>query len=302
MTQDLPLPGAVKAYPEPDADDVRELLIDWCGAEAEDTDDAVKALGALDLAARETADRLYQSIAADMGGRKWLSWPKVAGPHPLLGLYPLLAAVPDMLAYHRDRGIDEELSRRLLLDVGEKLRLNRRIYGRAGLDVANWFTGHVRGSLYQLGRLQFCVEGEDPNPFVGMHIRGEGGPLTLDAVRDSVEWALEFFPAVFPERYDGPEDLVFKCESWLLDPQLRDWLPERSNITGFGALFDLEGPGGPAGNRTDLWRFVFARTEDTPVEQLPQDNTLQRSVLAGIKADVPWRSRLGRLNLARLGL
>lgn len=302
MTQDLPQPGAVKAYPEPDAADVSELLLDWCGADAEDADDAVKGVERLDDDARELADRLYQSIAADMGGKKWLSWPKVTEPHSLLGLYPLLAAVPDMLAYHRERGVDEDLSRKVLFDVGEKLRLNRRIYGKAGLDVANWFTGHVRGALYQLGRLQFCVEGPDPEPFVGMHIRGEGGPLTLDAVRDSTEWALEFFPAVFPERYDGPEDLVFKCESWLLDPQLRDWLPERSNIPGFGALFDLEGDGGPVGNRTDLWRFVFMRTEDTPVEELPQENTLQRSVLAGIKADVPWRSRLGTLNLNRLGL
>lgn len=302
MTQDLPLPGAVKAYPEPDAADVRELLLDWCGAETEDADDAAKALGALDPEARETADRLYQSIAADMGGRKWLGWPKPPQEHPLLGLYPLLAAVPDMLAFHRERGIDEDLSRKVLSDIGEKLRFNRRIHGRAGLDVANWFTGHVRGALYQLGRLQFCVEGPDPKPFVGMHIRGEGGPLTLDAVRDSVEWALEYFPTVFPERYDGPEDMVFMCESWLLDPQLRDWLPERSNIPGFGALFDLQGPGDPAGNRSDLWRFVFGRPEDTPVEQLPQDNTLQRSVMAGIEADVPWRNRFGRLNLARLGL
>lgn len=302
MTQDLPLPGAVKAYPEPDAADVRELLLDWCGAETEDADDAAKAIGALDPDARETADRLYQSILADMGGRKWLTWPKISEAHPLQGLYPLLAAIPDMLAYHRERGVDEELSRRLMLDVGEKLRLNRRIYGRAGLDVAHWFTGHLRGALYQLGRLQFCVEGADPHPFVGMHIRGEGGPLTLDAVRDSVEWALEFLPAVFPDRYDGPEDLVFKCESWLLDPQLRDWLPERSNITGFAALFDIEAAVGTEGNRTDLWRFVFARTADTPVEALPQDNTLQRSVRAGIEAGVPWRGRLGRLDLTKLGL
>ncbi|GAA2132818.1 acyltransferase domain-containing protein [Glycomyces algeriensis] len=302
MTQDLPLPGAVKAYPEPDAAAVRELLIDWCGAETEDADDAAKALGALDPDARETADRLYQSIVADMGGRKWLTWPKASQEHPLLGAYPLLAAIPDMLAYHREHRVDEDLSRRLLLDIGEKLRLNRRIYGRAGLDVAHWFTGHLRGSLFQLGRLQFCVEGDDANPFLGVHIRGEGGPLTLDAVSDSVEWALEFFPAVFPERFDGPEDLVFKCESWLLDPQLRDWLPERSNITGFAALFDIEAAVGAEGNRTDLWRFVFARTEDTPVAELPQDNTLQRSVLAGIEAGVPWRGRLGRLNLARLGL
>ncbi|WP_051704291.1 acyltransferase domain-containing protein [Glycomyces sp. NRRL B-16210] len=302
MTEELPPPGAVAAYPEPDAATVRELLLDWCGAEPEDADAAVAGLAALDAASRELADRLYQSIAADMGGRKWLPWPTVTEPHSLLGLFPLLAAVPDMLAYHRERGVDEDLSRRVLADLGEKLRFNRRLYGKAGLDVANWFTGHVRGSLYQLGRLQFCVEGPDPKPFVGMHIRGEGGPLTLDAVRDSVEWALEFFPAVFPERYGGPEDMAFVCESWLLDPQLRDWLPEHSNIPGFGALFDLEGPGDAAGARNSVWRFVFSRTEDTPAETLPQENTLQRSVLAGIKADVQWRNRFGRLDLARLGL
>ncbi|MCC3762087.1 acyltransferase domain-containing protein [Glycomyces sp. TRM65418] len=302
MTQELPKAGAVEPYPEPDADAVRDLLLDWCGAEPEDAEDAAAGLAALDGEARELADRCYQSIAADMGGKKWLAWPKPPEAHPLLGLYPLLAAVPGMIRFHRERGVDEDLSRRLLTDVGEKLRLNRRLHGRAGLDVANWFTGHVRGALYQLGRLQFCVEGPEPKPFVGVHIRGEGGPLTLDAVRDSVEWALEFFPTVFPERYDGPDDLVFMCESWLLDPQLRDWLPERSNIPGFGALFDLEGPGDPAGNRSDLWRFVFNRTEDTPVEELPRDNTLQRSVLAGIEAGVPWRNRSGRLNLARLGL
>jgi hypothetical protein len=302
VTQDLPLPGAVEPYPEPGAADVRELLLDWCGADPADAEDAVAGLAALDGGARETADRLYQSIAADMGGHKWLPWPPAPADHPLLGLYPLLAAVPGMLAFHAGKGVDEDLSRRVLADLGEKLRLNRRLHGRAGLDVANWFTGHVRGALYQLGRLQFCVEGDGPNPVVGMHIRGEGGPLTLDAVRDSVEWALEFFPAVFPEHYGGPEDLVFTCHSWLLDPQLRDWLPERSNVPGFGALFDLEGPGDPAGNRADLWRFVFARPADTPVEELPQDNSLQRAILAGIKADVPWRNRLGRLDLARLGL
>ncbi|MFB9659479.1 acyltransferase domain-containing protein [Glycomyces mayteni] len=302
MTQELPQAGAVRAYPAPGAAAVRELLLDWCGADADDADDAVRALGALDGPALELADRLYQGIAADMGGVKWLSWPKPPAAHPLLGLFPLLAAVPDMLAFHAERGVDEDLSRRLLGDVGEKLRLNRRLYGRAGLDVAHWFTGHVRGSLYQLGRLQFCVEGEGPAPYVGVHIRGEGGPLTLDAVRDSVEWALEFLPAVFPERYAGPGDLALGCHSWLLDPQLRDWLPERSNIPGFAELFALEGDGDPAGNRSDLWRFVFGRSEDTPVEKLPLDNTLQRSVMAGIEAGVQWRNRFGRLDLSRLGL
>ncbi|THV28306.1 acyltransferase domain-containing protein [Glycomyces paridis] len=302
MTQDLPQPGAVKAYSAPDAADVRELLLDWCGALPEDADDAVAALAALDADAVEGADRRYQSIVADMGGTQWIPWPRSPEAHPLLGLFPVLAAVPDMLAFHRAHGVDEDLSRKVLADLGEKLRLNRRLHGHAALDVAPWFTRHLRGSLYQLGRLQFGVEGPGPKPFAGMHIRGEGGPLTREAVRESVEWAMEFFPAAFPDRYAGPDDLEFVCESWLLDPRLREWLPERSNIPGFGALFDLQGEGDPAGNRSDLWRFVFGRTEDTPVEDLPGDNTLQRSVMAGIKAGVTWQNRRGRLNLHRLAL
>lgn len=300
MTQDLPLPGAVKAYPDLDAAAVRELLLDWCGADPEDADAAALAVG--DAASREYEDRCYQSILADMGGRKWLPWPKPPAERPLAGLFPVLAAVPAMLEYHRGRGVDEELSRRVLADVGEKLRLNRRLFGRPGLDVAHWFSAHVRGTLYQLGRLQFCLEGAGERPHLGVHIRGEGGPLTLDAVRDSAEWALEFFPTVFPEHFAGPDDMAFYCESWLLDPQLRDWLPERSNIPGFAALFQLEGEPNPEGNRSDLWRFVFARPEDTPLGELPEDNSLQRAVLAGIKADVPWSNRLGRLDLTRLGL
>jgi hypothetical protein len=289
--------------PTVEPDTVRELLLDWCGADRDDADDAAAAADRLDDAGIELADRMYQSIAADMGGRKWLTWPKAPEAHPLLGLYPVLAAVPLMLDVHRGHGVDEAMSRRLLQDVGEKLRLNRRMYGRAGLDTAFWFTGHVRGALYQLARLQFCCSGPGASPLIGLHIRGEGGPLTTDAVRDSVSQATAFFPTVFPELYSGADDLEFTCTSWLLDPQLRDWLPERSNILKFAALFDLVGPTSHPGTNghDDVWRFVFARTPDAPVEELPADNTLQRSVLAGVKADVDWQVPLGRLDLARLG-
>ncbi|GAB3649945.1 hypothetical protein GCM10028833_18450 [Glycomyces tarimensis] len=294
--------------PLPDAAEVAELLLDWCGADPEDAEVAAAAVADLDDDLLEQADRRYQSIAADMGGRLWVRWPKspedrgTAGH--LLGLYPVLAAVPLMLEFHRERGVDEALSRLVLADVGEKLRLNRRLHGRPGLDVAFWFTAHVRGTIYQLGRLQFCMEGTTAMPRMGLHIRGEGGPLTPEAVRDSVEQALEFFPAAFPEQFPPDRSMTFMCSSWLLDPQLRDWLPERSNILKFGALFDLVGPPNyaNAGGHDDIWRFVFARTPDVPLEELPTDNTLQQSVMAGLKAGVEFQTRLGGLNRQRLGV
>ncbi|THV39511.1 acyltransferase domain-containing protein [Glycomyces buryatensis] len=306
VNSELPAEGSIRPFPVLTSEEVRELLLDWCGADPEDARAAAEAVGEVygsDL--RRWADRCYQSIAADMGGRMWKQWPK--GPEHqsdaghLLGLYPLLAAVPLMLDIHRERGVDEEHSKLILADIGEKLRLNRILYGRAGLDVAFWFTAHVRGSLYQLGRLQFCMEGTVGAPRIGLHIRGEGGSLAPEIVRDSLRQALEFFPAAFPEHFGKGRFPEFMCTSWLLDPQLRDWLPEHSNILRFGKLFDLVAPGNEGGH-DDIWRFVFARAPETPMDQLPADNTLQRSVLAGLKAGVEWRSRAGGLSRERLGL
>ncbi len=308
MTDDLPPAGAVPPLPKPDPERVRELLLDWCGADPEDALAAAEAVSGLDGELLALAGRMHHSIAEDMGGRLWRRWPKPSpdspDPERLLGLYPLLAAVPLMLDFHRGIGVDEDGSRLVLQDIGEKLRLNRELYGRPGLDVAFWFTAHVRGTIYQLGRLQFCMEGTTAKPRIGLHIRGEGGPLTPEAVRSSVEQALEFFPAKFPDLFPSGRSMSFMCSSWLLDPQLRDWLPERSNILKFGALFDLVGPAtyANANRRDDIWRFVFARTPDTPLEELPMEHTLQRSVLAGIKAGVDFQTRLGDLKRERLGL
>ncbi len=287
--------------PPLEPDRVRELLLDWCRADREDAEDAAAAI---EGAPADLLEQRYRTIAEDMGGRKWLQWPQPPPAHPLLGLYPVLAAVPLMLEYHRERGVGEDLSRLVMEDVGEKLRLNRRMYGRAGLDTDGWFTAHVRGTIYQLGRLQFCIEGAETRPVIGLHIRGEGGPLSFEAVRDSVERALGFFPAAFPELFGDRDAITFTCTSWLLDPQLRDWLPERSNILKFASLFDLVGPESHPGTNghDDVRRFVFARTPRTPDSELPADNTLQRSILAGIKAGVEWRVPLGGLALARLGL
>ncbi|WP_460540996.1 acyltransferase domain-containing protein [Glycomyces halotolerans] len=304
MINELPPAGRVRPFPLPGADRVEELLTEWCRADRDDTEAAIAALDRLDGDALELADRMYQSIAADMGGRKWLTWPKPPEDHPLLGLFPVLAAVPLMRDHHRRLGVPEERSRPILEDVGEKLRLNRALYGRPGLDVSFWFTAHVRGSLYQLGRLQFCLEGTERSPLIGLHIRGEGGSLGPEAVRASVAEAMEFFPATFPERFGRAADLTFTCTSWLLDPQLRDWLPERSNILKFAALFDLIGPRSQPGTNghDDVWRFVFTATPGTPVELLPTENTLQRSLIEGIKAGVDWQVPLGRLDPSRLGL
>src|SRR6202035_466662 len=98
---------------------------------------------------------------------------------------------------------------------------------------------------------------------IGLHIP-EAGPMTPEAVASSLGQARAFFPRHFPdERYTA-----FTCGSWLLDPQLLEYLPAGSNIARFQRMFELEPYQEPDGLDADVevLRFVF-RTLSAPLGQ-----------------------------------
>ncbi|MEK8105165.1 hypothetical protein NKG94_08060 [Micromonospora sp. M12] len=116
------------------------------------------------------------------------------------------------------------------------------------------------------------------------------GPLTPEAVDASLDEARAFFPRHFPdERYTA-----FTCASWLLDPQLRDYLPESSNIVRFQRRFELDLPGGRGPDADiEVLRFGF-RTLTTPLDELPRRTLLQRALVDHRKAGGHWHWRRGR--------
>ncbi|MFE9406121.1 acyltransferase domain-containing protein [Streptomyces sp. NPDC006530] len=203
-------------------------------------------------------------------------------------VYVAVAALPYTRAYHRERGIPDDVSRRTLADLGRHIALHRERRGGGGLTVPGWLRLHSRGEIYQLGRLQFQrsrlgertgrgirAAGFDANPgdrCLDLHVPDFRGPLTPEACADSIARAKEFFARHFPD--EGYRLAV--CHSWLLDAQLRDYLPEHSNIARFQGLFraaykdDEPADGEPVG-------FVFGNRE-LPVAELPQRTTLQRAV------------------------
>lgn len=105
---------------------------------------------------------------------------------------------------------------------------------------------------------------------LNLHIPA-GADLSPTAVDDSLRAAKRFFAAA------GRPAALAVCYSWMLDPQLAQFLPPASRIlhlAGRFARFSLPGEGSAA-------RFVF-RT-DTPVDRLPASaarTSLQRAVLA----------------------
>jgi hypothetical protein len=240
-------------------------------------------------------DRSVALVRADLGGYDWLppgpELPRERGPawrH--LYVYAYLALAGVVREYHREHGIADAVSWATLADLGRNLAVDRRM-NREGWPVMQaWLTLHVRGAVYQLGRLQY----QRGDTALSLHIPEEG-PMTPAAVTASLDEARAFFPRHFPdERYTH-----FACGSWLLDPQLLEYLPGDSNIVRFQQRFELDPYEEPEGIDCDveMLRFAF-RSLTTPLDQLPRRTVLQRAVIDHLMAGRHWQWRRGRFPIA----
>ncbi len=227
-------------------------------------------------------------------------------PAALRWLYLVAFAefLPTVLASHARRGVPDHVSRATFADVGRHVRIARRKFGVHACYEQHWLTAHLRGLLFDLGRLQFNlarldldqaeldeggIEATPGTVVVETHIP-ETGPLAPEAVDASFARVQAFFATHFPElgmiRYAS-------CDSWLLDPQLSDIVPG-SNIAGFGARFRLF----RTAHESDqsALDFVF-RAPTTPRDQLPRETRLQRGLLDHLAGGGHIEARYGWLEL-----
>ena len=81
--------------------------------------------------------------------------PAHLGPiHRCFYVYVFVAMLPHLRAYLRDRGIPAKVGRQTLTDLGRNMAVYRWRHGETGLE-RSWLPLHIRGLLFQLGRLQF---------------------------------------------------------------------------------------------------------------------------------------------------
>lgn len=198
--------------------------------------------------------------------------------HPTVRAF--LARIPEARALHAARGLTDEESWETLRDLPRHARLDRLLYGSPGLRKDWWLELAFSGRLLQLGRLQF----EPRGGLVAIHVPEEGGPLAPGAVDASLARARELFP-------DAAEA---RCTSWLLDPQLREYLPPESNIVRFQRRFEATGDTGLEDAR--VLEFVF-HTLDPDLERLPRDTTLRRAIVDHLRSGGHWYAVAGTLEL-----
>lgn len=216
------------------------------------------------------------------------------------GALACLACVPALRRWHRGRGIPANITWDTLADLPRNAGIYARMAGAPGFSEANWLSLHLRGLLYELGRLQFArttdglgdaaaVPFDGREPVLGVHIP-ESGPMTDAACDASFAAARDFFPRHFPrERYR-----YAVCGSWLLDPQLAEYLPAGSNMVRFQRRFTLMPGAFPADGV--VLGYVFRRTE-LDLDALPQRTTLERAFVQHLRDGRHWEARSGWLEL-----
>jgi hypothetical protein len=244
-------------------------------------------------------ERLHHAVAVAEEG--WFDppwpapWPTDDDPFTRhFHTYVFIAALPHVLAVHGKRGIPEEVTWSTLSDIGLQIANYEVRFGKPGFDGAVWMWPHFRGDVFRLGRLQYdltrisfddegVVRGEEA---VAVHIPALG-PLTVEGADDSFDQARRFFPKHFPER----SHRVVTCHSWLMDPQLADYLPETSNIIRFQRRFKIADDDRRDAN-IDVVRYVFG---DLPksLSDLPQESSVQQAIVKHIDGGGIWQMRHG---------
>lgn len=173
-----------------------------------------------------------------------------------------------------------------MLDLKWKLLECHERYGIWGTFVKEWFPGFFQLTRFALGRLQFELmkyghhysqNGFKLSPedlVINVHIPSSGH-LRQEDCHESYQQAAEFFKDCFRGR-----PVAFVCNSWLLFPPNRRFLPESSNIVKFMDDYDITIFEEDAGE--GLW-VIFNTDYHGNTGDLPNSTSLQRAYIAWLK-------------------
>ncbi|MFC6157763.1 acyltransferase domain-containing protein [Kribbella jiaozuonensis] len=290
-----------------------EALIEYCGVSAPDREQMLAARPDPDNDPEwwTIASALAGEVERDMGlalpstgFRGWPAVPQDASPVGLFAnAWALLANLPRLLELHAERGVPDSVSRATVSALGGVMATHRQVFGRAGVGLMPLWGPPLRfrGADYEIGRHDFTRAQLGLGDGVSGHLLmihiPPSGPLDVQESEASVATAVESFKRWYPEE---PVH-AFVCHSWLLDPQLAEYLRPDSNIIRFQQRFDLL-PLLPPEDPTEGDRELMRLGLQLPVPEgaldlaaIPQDTSLQRAFVSHLRAGRHWYGRTGML-------
>lgn len=157
----------------------------------------------------------------------------------ILGFYLRLAC--EVYEEYKKQGISDEVFDATFYDITLWCEECFRKYNCYGIEEAGWIAVSVKMKLFRLGRLQF-------EPMIlSADMAGKNGILKAGTSvlnvhipageRMDYEECLKSFEQA--EGFFGDTYEAYICDSWLLSPTLKEFLPEESNIVRFQNLFEI---------------------------------------------------------------
>lgn len=142
-------------------------------------------------------------------------------------------------------------------------------------DQYSGYSIHPNGRVLQekmhLSKAQWQLVLSSGDPVISVHIPGQGA-FTHELCQEAFERAQHFFAT----HYADKQFRAMICISWLLDPQLQQWLDKSSNLLKFQKWFDLY----PVkSSDSGIYRFVFrCERGKVSINELPESTSLQRNI------------------------
>lgn len=155
-------------------------------------------------------------------------------------------------------------------------------FGTYGFDREWWTVHQLSCLLFRVELLEFELRKDD----VALHIP-TGAHLDPEAVDASLAAIEEMIATRFPKWKDWPRT----CHSWLLSPTMAELLPENSRILQFARRFAVTPTGEP---NDDYLQWCYKR-KDIPMENLPEESSLQRKLKAKLLKGEPFLDARGVL-------
>ena len=225
-----------------------------------------------ELAGPETAEAAWETVKASVPG-----WRQDGGMGQLAAA---LGGACYTRRLYQKHGVPEDVFFATMGCFARFLRETYEIFGQWAFDRGFWTWRQTSGRLFRLGTLEFeyCPAGEGGT--LSVHIPSDA-VLSREELDRSYDWAEKFFAGEGRAFCCQGLPTEFQCSSWLLAPALEELLPEESGIRRFAGDYVRRAV---EEDDREFYRWLFKCEPPLPVEDLPEDTSLQRAAKAYLTA------------------
>lgn len=237
---------------------------------------------------QDTLLSLCSSLAAESGFHEYS-----------ITLFVCLCAAEELKKKFDRMNISEDIFFDSVKDFHTKLEECITLHGIYGSFVGKWLFAFFKGERFALGRMQYetriwmrenVILNDNTlktgDKYIAFHIPSDGRPFDRKTRCDSYKKAVSFFKNDFKNK-----PIPFVCASYLLDPENKKYLPEKSNIVDFANDFDIIIPKSPEDFKNG-WR-IFGASYLLPPEKLEEKTSLQKAYKRRLMEKSPFCNGIG---------